>query len=345
MNASPFSEPTIKRTTDSAQQVTVKNEPAPLDYASALLTAPQLRQMEVPKRPALLGKWMCEGDIGFVFAPRGVGKTWVAMLIGNAIVLGVKLGEWEAGERPRRVLYVDGEMSLADSQERARAIGITAPGFIWLHHEQLFETQDQTLNIASAPCQQAISALLESGSVLILDNLSALCRGVKENDNDDWEELLPWLLSLRRRKVTVIIVHHAGRNGQMRGASRREDAANWILSLRDDTNDDDEREKAIVSSFTKCRGCSPQDAMPLRWTLKLDGGALTYACKLHSGPDALCALVLAGVDSASDCAELLGVTPGAVSKWATKLFKAGRINIVGRKYLPSENGGGTAENK
>jgi putative DNA primase/helicase len=313
------------------------NETAILDYAAALLTAPQLREMEVPKRPALLGKWMCEGDIGFVFAPRGVGKTWVAMLIGNAIAEGVKLGEWEAGERPRRVLYVDGEMSLADSQERALAVAITSQNFVWLHHEQLFETQDQTLNIGSAPCQQAISALLESGSVLILDNLSALCRGVAENDNDSWEALLSWLLSLRRRKVTVIIVHHAGRNGEMRGASRREDAANWILRLQDDTGDDEKREKAIVSSFTKCRGCSPQDAASLRWMLKLDGGALSYTCKPHAGPDALLALVLDGVDTANDCAEMLGVSKGAVSKWAKKLHGDGRIRIERRKYLPLEN--------
>lgn len=308
-------------------------EPAPLDYAAAVLTAPQLRAMDVPKRPALLGAWMREGDIGFVFAARGVGKTWLTMLIGNAVAEGVHLGEWAVGERPHGVLYVDGEMSLADSQARTDAIGIAAPGFRWLHHEQLFIEQEQTLNIASAPCQQAISALLETGAVLILDNLSALCRGVAENDNDAWEALLPWLLSLRRRKVTVIVVHHAGRNGEMRGASRREDAADWVLRLRDDTGDDDDREKAIITAFTKCRGCSPQEAMPLRWTLKL-GDSLGYTCKAHSGPDALAALVVGGVDKPADCADMLGVSPGTVSKWAKKLAKAGRIQITGRKYLP-----------
>ena len=131
--------------------------------------------------------WLREADIGFIFAARGVGKTWIAMLIANAVVECVKLGEWIAGERPRQALYVDGEMSLADSQARTEAIGIAAPGFCWLHHEQLFIEQGQTLNIASAPCQHAISTLLETGDVLVLDNLSALCRGVAENDNDAWK--------------------------------------------------------------------------------------------------------------------------------------------------------------
>jgi len=319
---------------NTPQPETQPTEPAALDYSIALLTATELRAMDVPQRLKLLGEWMREADLGFVFAARGVGKTWLTMLIGNAVAMGTHLGEWTAGEAPRRVLYVDGEMSLADSQARTVAIGIDAPGFRWLHHQQLFDAKTETLNIASAPCQQAISALLESGDVLVLDNLSALARGVSENDNDAWEALLPWLLALRRRKVTVVVVHHAGRNGEMRGASRREDAADWVLRLRDDTADDDAREKAIVSTFTKCRGCEPKMAMPLRWTWEIRDGSLRYDCKAHSGADALAALVLGGIEKPSELAEMLGVATGTVSKWAKKLEKAGRITIAGRKYLP-----------
>ncbi len=236
-------------------------------------------------------------------------------------------------------------MALADSQERIAAIGITAPGFVWLHHEHLFDTTELTMNIGKAECQNAIAAQLQSGDVLILDSLSSLCRGVAENDNDTWEALLPWLLPFRRRKVTVIIVHHAGRNGEMRGASRREDAANSILRLQDDTANDDEREKAIVSTFAKARGCKPQEAAPLRWVFQVGVGKLTYTCRPHCGPDALAALTLAGVDSATECAELLGVKTVTVSKWAKRLKKEDRIRIEGRKYLPPKNSADDAENE
>ncbi len=321
-------------------------KPAPiLDYSAALLTAPALSAMDVPKRPVLLGKWMHEADLGFIFAARGVGKTWMSMLICNALVEAKSLGEWQAGDTPRKVLYVDGEMALADSQERIAAIGITASGFVWLHHEHLFDTTELTMNIGNAACQDAIAAQLKSGDVLILDNLSALCRGVAENDNDAWEALLPWLLALRRRKVTVIIVHHAGRNGEMSGASRREDAANWILRLQDDTENDDAREKAIVSTFAKARGCKPQEAMPLRWVFQVNTGKLTYICKPHSGPDALATHILAGVDSATECAELLGVRAGTVSKWAKALQISGRIRIENRKYLPPKVSADEDENE
>jgi RecA-family ATPase len=197
---------------------------------TALLTSSELSMLEVPLRPHLLGEWMREGDLGFIFAPRGVGKTWETMLIANALSEGTRLGEWAAGASQRRVLYVDGEMNLRDTKERNAAIGITSPNFLWLHHERLFQTARLTLNLGRLHTQRAISALLSPGDVLILDNLSALCRGVAENDNDQWEAILPWLLGLRNNRITTIIVHHAGRNGQMRGASRREDAAHWILS-------------------------------------------------------------------------------------------------------------------
>lgn len=315
----------------------VTERPLSAVLGAAILSARQLSSMAIPKRPLLLGLWLREGDIGFIFAPRGAGKTWKAMLIGNAIAEGTKLGEWTAGDGPRNVLYVDGEMALSDTQSRELVIGIESDNFRWLHHEHLFNAEEKTLNIASVECQNAIGELLEPGDVLILDNLSALCRGIEENKNDGWEVMLVWLLALRRRKITVILVHHAGRNGEMRGASRREDAADWVLRLTDDTGDDNEREKAITSTFTKCRGCSPKDAMPLRWTLSITADSLRYTCKAHVGPDALESLVLAGVESAGDCADALKVSTGTVSKWATSLAKEGRIRKSGRSYLPPED--------
>jgi len=89
------------------------------------------------------------------------------------------------------------------------------------------------LNLTN-PAVQA--ALLENCrqreiEILLLDNLSCLFTGLKENDADAWEVVLPWLLELRRNRIAVVFIAHAGRNGFMRGTSRREDAAFWIMQL------------------------------------------------------------------------------------------------------------------
>lgn len=296
-----------------------------------LITAGDLLDRELTPRPRILGAWMKEGDLGYVFAPRGHGKTWLTMLIGNAIAECAALGEWEAGEQSRRVVYFDAEMNLPDVQERAKLIGINAMSFQWLQNELVFDHLRRGLNIADLSDQAAISEMLNDGDVFIIDNLSTAASGMAENDNDAFDQIKDWLLSLRGRRITVIIVHHAGRNGLMRGASRREDMAHWIISLKDDSGDGEI--KAWVTDFKKCRNCQSMDALTLRWTIQTRSNRLTYTCEKHSGPEAMFALIRDGVESPKELAEELGVTGGCVSKWAKKLHVAGRITIKGRKYL------------
>jgi hypothetical protein len=36
---------------------------------------------------------------------------------------------------------------------------------------------------------------------------------MKENEADDWEKVLDWLLMLRQSGIAVVVVHHANRDG------------------------------------------------------------------------------------------------------------------------------------
>jgi len=173
--------------------------------------------------------------------------------------------------------------------------------------------------------------LLEDGDVLVVDNLSTGAHGLEENSNDDFDRLVGWLLSLRRRRITVIIVHHAGKSGAMRGASRREDMAHWIIGLKDETQDGEEL--AIQSRFRKLRNGSSADAPPMRWTLAFLSGECEVGCKPFRGPEALLDLIKAGLDSATKLAEEMEVSKGTVSKWATKLEERGLILKKERKYV------------
>lgn len=301
-----------------------------LSLRDTLITAGELLVKEVPPRPRILGAWMKEGDLGYVFAPRGHGKTWLTMLIANAIAECAALGEWDAGEKRRRVVYFDAEMNLPDVKERAKLIGIHSSAFEWLQNELVFDHLRRGLNIAEVADQGAISELLDDGDVFIVDNLSTAASGMAENDNDAFDQIKDWLLSLRGRRITVIIVHHAGRNGLMRGASRREDMAHWIVSLKDDSGDGEI--KAWVTDFKKCRNCQAMEAPSLRWTIQTSGDRLAYTCEKHAGPEAMFALIRDGVESPKELAEELGVTGGCVSKWAKKLQVADRIKIMDRKY-------------
>jgi putative DNA primase/helicase len=87
-------------------------------------------------------------------------------------------------------------------------------------------------NLASAKVQQEIDALLDGIEFLVLDNLSSLTSVIRDNDAESWNPIQEWLLRLRRRGVSVLIIHHAGKGGEQRGTSRREDVLDTSLSLR-----------------------------------------------------------------------------------------------------------------
>jgi putative DNA primase/helicase len=193
--------------------------PPTFDLSSCLISASDLSNLEIPRRARLLDKWLCEGDLGYIFAPRGVGKTWLAMALPAAISQGKELGLWQSGEFPTRVLYIDGEMPLELTKLRSRGLGLGSGDVTYLHHETIFENLDTSLNLGDATHRDAITKLLLDNGFrcVILDNLSSLASGVVENKGEDYEPIGPWLLELRPRKITVIVIHHAGRNGLMRG--------------------------------------------------------------------------------------------------------------------------------
>lgn len=86
----------------------------------------------------------------------------------------------------------------------------------YLQHEALFHLTGKVLNLTNPSVQAALleKCQRDKMEVLILDNLSCLFTGIKENDADAWEQVLPWLLDLRRSRIAVIFIAHAGRNRQ-----------------------------------------------------------------------------------------------------------------------------------
>jgi hypothetical protein len=322
--------------------------------APCVLTAEQLATLVIQPRPALLDRWLCQGDLGYIFAPRGVGKTWMAMALPGAISCRRSLGLWLAGDASSSspaptapdsppapdhipVLYVDGEMALNLTQYRAKGLDLSHVHH--LHHEHLFNQQERSLNIGEAEDRQRITDLLlqQGYQVLILDNLSSLAAGIDENKGMDYEPLSHWLLDLRRRKITVIVVHHAGRNGLMRGHSKREDACSWIIELRDARQEADPGAK-FVSHFAKPSRNTGDPLPDLLWHFTTDkvSGITDVHCELAQVTDyeQFIQHVVDGVTAQIDIAEMMGKHRGCISKWATRALSEGRISGSPRRPLP-----------
>ena len=182
------------------------------------------------------------------------------------------------------MLYVDGEMPCESLHERIAGMG-GVENLTVLNHEALFHLGGEVLNLGDATVQDELTTrLLEDGvKVVFLDNLSCLFSGVKENDADSWENVLSWLLTLRRHRIAVVVVHHSGRNKEMRGTSRREDAAFWVIRL--ETVSAEGKEGAcFVSRFTKERN-SGKEQPAIEWTFRTaSDGRVAIADAAGGGP-------------------------------------------------------------
>jgi len=168
-----------------------------------------------------------------IYAPRGLGKSWLSLSMGVAVASGGSLLRWTA-PAPRRVLLVDGEMQAADLQARLNAIMLGASAEIPNDNLQILaaDTSERGINLGSLEGQQALEQHLEGVDLLILDNLSTLMTTGSEGASDAWLPMQNWLLKLRRKGIAVLLVHHAGVNGRQRGTSRREDALDTVIGLR-----------------------------------------------------------------------------------------------------------------
>jgi putative DNA primase/helicase len=216
-----------------AKPVEASNPVVPIRAPLQAVGINDFLNLDIPPREMLLAPILPERSLAMLYAPRGLGKSWLALSIGLATATGASLLRWSA-PRPWKVLYVDGEMPLVSLQERLKAISagvgndIPNDAFRILAADQV----EGGINLSSEDGQRSLDPLLKDIDLVILDNLSTLCTTTSESASDAWVPIQNWLLKLRRRGVSVLLVHHAGTNGRQRGTSRREDALDTVIALR-----------------------------------------------------------------------------------------------------------------
>jgi hypothetical protein len=299
-----------------------------------------LAAVNVPKREPIIGNWFRQGDLGFICGERGSGKTWLGLFLARKCAEGAALPglpEWNI-HVPRRVLYIDGEMPIDAIRERDSALAVgAAPGIFYLQHEALFHLTGKALNLADPITQTAIleRCIRDKIEIVLLDNQSCLFIGMNENDADAWDDVLPWLLQMRRNRIAVIFIVHAGRNGVMRGSSRREDAAFWIINLTEPKDPIESQHGAkFVTRFVKNRNATELECPALEWTFAKPPGdpKARVAWKRLTVPQLFRQCIEQGFNRATQIALEIGITPGRVSQLAAKAIKEGWLTKKGRIY-------------
>jgi len=279
--------------------------------------------MTLPERDYLLHPVIPSQGIVIIFAPRGIGKTFAALSIGLAVAGGLSLYNWRASQS-NSVLYVDGEMPAITMQERlsALACGMAAPEHAMQNFAILTpDMQPRSMpDLATVAGQNALEPFLIGVKLLVLDNISTLCRTGKENESQSWQSMQSWLLDLRRRGMAVLLVHHAGKSGDQRGTSAREDIMDTVISLRRPKIYNMAEGARFQVHLTKARGIVGDDALPFEVHLCAENNLLHWEMQelAEAEMEQLKRLLGEGM-TVRECAEEMGISKSAAHRLKQKL--------------------------
>lgn len=290
-------------------------------YQVRAIEISEFLSLEFPPRENVLNPWLPTQGLTMIFGPRGIGKTYVTLYIAVTVSAGTTLwGRWDA-PKARGVLYLDGEMPAVVMQERLGYI-ITSLDKEPTASLRIITPDLQEAgmpNLATQQGQDAIEPYLEGIGLVVVDNISTLCRVGRENEADSWEPVQGWALKLRSRGVSVLFVHHAGKGGMQRGTSRREDILDTIINLKHPGDYCPEQGACFHVHFEKARGVYGDAVKPFEAKLVARSGKQEWQVKdlEESLTEKIADLLQDGI-AQNEIAELLGISKGAVSKHKKK---------------------------
>lgn len=219
---------------------------------------------DLPSRDFLLYPFIQEKGLSMLYAKRGVGKTYVGLAMALAVSSGNSIMRFRSEGR-NKVLYIDGEMPAQTIQDRLKKLSAGFGGISeeWSDNLQIFtpDLQDDPMpNIAIEDGQKEIDKLLVDGvKLVIIDNLSALCNFGRENEAESWRAMQKWLLALRRRGISVLLIDHAGKNGDNRGTSKKQDILDSVICLKQPDGYKQAEGARFVIQYEKSRSICGKD--------------------------------------------------------------------------------------
>jgi AAA domain len=199
-----------------------------------VLTAAQLTAADLPPRSPLLTPWLASDTAALVYGPPGIGKSFFALGVAWAVAHGGNKGCNKGGSflgwgapRPRRVLYVDGEMGAAELRDRLALFGPLPEGLSILAHDR---PGGARLDLGEEDGIVRLMAAWNDPQLLVLDTLGALA-GL-DGDPARRDRLRCFLLHLKQSRRAVLMVDHATRQGTLNGAAGCASAADLVMALR-----------------------------------------------------------------------------------------------------------------
>ncbi|MGN0917240.1 MAG: AAA family ATPase [Candidatus Enterousia sp.] len=211
----------------------------PLNGGFRVMSMAEFLDHELPPIEFLLYPLIPQNGVSLLYAERGAGKTFMAMAIAIAAASGFDFLNFKA-EKPRRVLYIDGEMDAREMQDRFNLLiaGFESEGKEVIRDNiTLFLSglQDNATmpDLATPAGQRQVEIYAKNADLIIVDNIFSLYTAGRENDADSWVKYNEWSRKMRAMGKSILWLHHTGKDKTRgpRGSSAIESILNTSISL------------------------------------------------------------------------------------------------------------------
>lgn len=239
-----------------------------------------LLDMDLPEIKWLLYPFIPQKGVCMISAPRGVGKSFLAMTMAISIASSIDFLGFKT-EQQYKVLYIDGEMNGKMLQERFSKLidGMEKDGAT-VNRDNLkifgcdFQGRSSMPDMSKPAHWRIIEKAINSiGGVdlIILDNVFTLYGCQDENAASSWQAFNRWSVSQRIQNRSVLWIHHTGKDTEKggRGSSAIETLMDSSILLKRPAGYNQQDGAAVVVEYTKSRSVAG-DAVA-KFAIKLCG--------------------------------------------------------------------------
>ncbi len=269
-----------------------------------------------PPQTDLLGP-LRTGQVGWIAAPPGVGKSMLALSIALAIGEGHSLGLWQGSGERCPVKLLDAELTNRDLSERLVSLGgmeERTPLNIntWGIRDQL---GIDSFSLGDTEHQLWLMQTVAGAEAIIIDNVTFTldpAPGGNMYSPETINQLKPLLAWTRNTGRLLIFIDHTNAQGELAGSMQKARMADWVMILEKDVLVGDLK-LAFTLTWKKYRNNNgPQIGDQEAWGLKPDG---TWDVrKVHSIGEQIKELVIAGA-TVKDISQELDVSPRTVRRF------------------------------
>jgi hypothetical protein len=296
-----------------------------------------------PRRP-IFGDWLLERGLAMLYAPSGIGKSWLSLSIATAIAGGGTLHDWQA-PAPERVLLIDGEMDASDIKDRLKVVFDAVDTdrdkalsnlMIWARKDPLAERD--FLDLATEEGREWLLRVVaeQKPTLLILDNLSTLATVGDENAAQSWDPVLATLQAVQQAGCAVLLVHHARKNangaGSYRGSQKLSVLLDIIIALKENPLAGAVNGSAFCLRFEKSRGLTTGTGYELEAKFEAQpdkGSRWTFeGCSLGQIGGMVMKVRAGEFTTQDEIAKAYGINKATVSRWKVKAIDAGLIKEI-----------------